>query len=52
MGEQMRKIMEAAGQAVPESKPILEVNMEHPLVAKLGAESNDEDAARLAGVTV
>ena len=50
MGEQMRKIMEAAGQAVPESKPILEVNMEHPLVSKLGAESNDEDAARLAGV--
>ena len=50
MGEQMRKIMEAAGQAVPESKPILEVNMEHPLVSKLSAESNEDAAARLAGV--
>jgi molecular chaperone HtpG len=50
MGEQMRKIMEAAGQAVPESKPILEVNMAHPLLSKLSAESDDEIAARLAGV--
>jgi molecular chaperone HtpG len=50
MGEQMRKIMEAAGQAVPESKPILEVNMEHPLVSKLSAERNEDAAARLAGV--
>ena len=36
MGEQMRKIMQAAGQAVPESKPILEINMQHPLVAQTG----------------
>jgi molecular chaperone HtpG len=50
MGEQMRKIMQAAGQAVPESKPILEINMQHPLVAKLQAESDDEAAKRLARV--
>ena len=50
MGEQMRKIMQAAGQAVPESKPILEINMEHPLVNKLSAESDDGSAAILAGV--
>ncbi|WP_261841220.1 molecular chaperone HtpG [Aliamphritea ceti] len=42
MGMQMRKIMEAAGQEVPESKPIFEVNPEHPLIAKLDQES-DED---------
>jgi molecular chaperone HtpG len=30
MGAQMRRIMEAAGQAVPDSKPILEVNPQHP----------------------
>lgn len=42
MGAQMRKIMEASGQAVPETKPIFEVNPEHPLVAKLDKES-DED---------
>ena len=50
MGEQMRKIMQAAGQAVPETKPILELNMEHPLVAKLADETEDENAGRLASV--
>ena len=50
MGEQMRKIMQAAGQAVPETKPILEINREHPLVTKLAAEKDDDNANRLAGV--
>ena len=50
MGEQMRKIMQAAGQSVPDSKPILEVNMRHPLVEKLEAEENDEKATVLAGL--
>lgn len=39
MGFQMRRIMEAAGQPMPEVKPILELNPEHGLVARLeGAE--------------
>ncbi|MET4694651.1 molecular chaperone HtpG [Endozoicomonas lisbonensis] len=42
MGAQMRRIMEAAGQAVPESKPIFEINPEHPLITRLDQES-DED---------
>ncbi len=42
MGSQMRKIMEASGQSVPETKPIFEVNPEHPLVAKLDNESDEE----------
>ena len=42
MGAQMRRIMEAAGQAVPESKPIFEINPEHPLITRLDHES-DED---------
>ena len=50
MGEQMRKIMQAAGQAVPESKPILEINMDHPLVSKLESESDKQAAKRLARV--
>jgi len=50
MGEQMRKIMQAAGQAVPESKPILEINMQHPLVARLTDEQDDTSAGRLAAV--
>ena len=35
MGLQMRKFMEAAGQEVPDSKPVLEVNLKHPLLARI-----------------
>ncbi|MGB5326017.1 MAG: molecular chaperone HtpG [Pseudomonadales bacterium] len=42
MGAQMRRIMEAAGQPLPETKPILELNPEHPLVQRLDQEA-DED---------
>jgi molecular chaperone HtpG len=42
MDAQMKKIMEAAGQNVPETKPSFEVNPEHPLVKKLNDEQNDE----------
>lgn len=42
MGAQMRKIMSASGQAVPETKPIFEVNPAHPLVQKLDKESDEE----------
>lgn len=42
MDAQMKKIMEAAGQKVPESKPTFEVNPEHPLVKKLNEEQSDE----------
>ena len=50
MGSQMRKIMEASGQAVPESKPIFEVNPEHPLVAKLDKEADEERFADLVSI--
>ncbi len=50
MGAQMRKIMEAAGQKVPESKPIFEINVEHPLVQRLEKESSDERFNELAAV--
>ncbi|OLO05357.1 MULTISPECIES: molecular chaperone HtpG [Salinicola] len=35
MGFQMRRMMEAAGQPLPEVKPILELNPDHALVARL-----------------
>lgn len=41
MSTQMIKLMEAAGQAVPESKPTFEINPEHPLVARLNDEQDD-----------
>jgi len=42
MGAQMRRIMEAAGQSLPESKPIFELNPEHPLIQKLDLEADEE----------
>jgi HSP90 family molecular chaperone len=36
-GLQMRRMMEAAGQALPPSLPVLEVNAAHPLLQKLAA---------------
>ncbi|GAB1258229.1 molecular chaperone HtpG [Aurantivibrio plasticivorans] len=50
MGLQMRKIMEAAGQAVPESKPTLELNPEHPLVTKLDQEPDEDRFKDLANI--
>jgi len=35
MGSQMRKILEAAGQKVPLSKPTLEINPKHALIRKI-----------------
>lgn len=42
MGLQMRRILEQAGQQLPESKPSLEINPEHPIVVKMDQESDDE----------
>ena len=50
MGAQMRRIMEAAGQAVPESKPIFELNPEHPLVQRLEQEASEDRFADLANI--
>src|SRR5690554_3098653 len=50
MGAQMKKIMEAAGQKVPDSKPIFEVNVDHPLVQRLESEKGDERFNELSAV--
>lgn len=50
MGAQMRRIMEAAGQPVPESKPILEVNPLHPLLQRLDTESDEDRFADLSAI--
>lgn len=50
MGAQMRRIMEAAGQEVPDSKPILEINPGHPLLARMDGESDEDRFADLASI--
>ena len=42
MGMQMRRLLEQAGQQVPEGKRIFELNPQHPLVARLKAEADEE----------
>ena len=42
LGLQMRQILEASGQKVPDSKPIFEFNPAHPLIEKLDKEQSDE----------
>jgi len=41
LNPQVRRMLEASGQELPESKPILEINVEHPLVARLSDEADD-----------
>jgi molecular chaperone HtpG len=50
MGAQMRRIMEAAGQEVPDNKPILEINPGHPLVSMLDQEPDEERFADLSSI--
>ncbi|MEE4184621.1 MAG: molecular chaperone HtpG [Gammaproteobacteria bacterium] len=48
MGQQMRRVLEASGQAVPDAKPIFEINPQHTLVQRLEGET---DAERFADLT-
>ncbi len=48
LGPQMRMMLEAAGQPVPESKPALEVNLSHPLLERLQGIQDDQDFAEMA----
>jgi molecular chaperone HtpG len=47
MGAHMERIMKAAGQDMPTSLPIFEVNAEHALIQRLKDESDDERFADL-----
>ena len=48
MSANLARVLKAVGQSAPESKPILEVNLEHPLVKRLESETQDDRFADLA----
>ena len=50
LGLQMRQILEASGQKVPETKPVFEFNPTHPLINKLDNEADTDRFAELAHV--
>jgi molecular chaperone HtpG len=50
MGMQMRRILESAGQEVPSSKRIFEINPEHPLIVRLDQEVDVDRFKSLSGL--
>lgn len=48
LNPQLRRMLEASGQALPDAKPVLEINIEHPLVSRL---ANETDEARFADLS-
>lgn len=50
LGLQMRKILEASGQKMPDSKPILEINPSHPLIERLEADTKEASFNDLAAL--
>ncbi len=52
LNPQVRRMLEASGQEVPESKPILEINVDHPLVVRLSGETDDERFDELSNIVL
>ena len=50
LSPQLRRMLEAAGQPLPEAKTVLEVNVGHPLVQRLAAETDEQRFASLSHV--
>ena len=52
LNPQLRRMLEASGQEIPESKPILEINVDHPLVGRLSEESDDDRFGELSHIVL
>ena len=50
MGGHMRRLMEAAGQKMPEAEVALEVNPNHPLIERLDSEQDEDRFSELAHI--
>ena len=45
-------MLEASGQELPETKPVLEINIDHPLVTRLSAETDDARFGELSHIVL
>jgi len=52
LAPQLRRMLEASGQSIPESKPVLEINIEHPLVKRLSAEADETRFSELSRIVL
>jgi molecular chaperone HtpG len=50
LNPQVRRMLEASGQALPETKPVLEINVDHPLVRRLSATADEQRFTAIAHV--
>ncbi len=49
---QLRRMLEASGQTLPAAKPVLEINVDHPLLKRLAAEGNDARFSVLSNIVL
>jgi len=52
LNPQVRRMLEVSGQSLPDAKPILEINIEHPLVTRLSDETDDSRFTALANIVL
>ena len=52
MNPQIRRMLEASGQQLPESRPVLEINVTHPLLLRLSKESDKQRFAALSEIVL
>ena len=52
LNPQLRRMLEASGQQLPASKPVLEINVSHPLVERLDRERDDDRFAALSNIVL
>ncbi len=52
LNPQIRRMLEASGQEIPETRPILEINVDHPLVTRLSGETDDERFDELSNIVL
>jgi molecular chaperone HtpG len=50
LSQSVKRMLEASGQSLPDTKPILEVNAGHPLLERLSGETDDERFGALANI--
>jgi len=52
LAPQLKRMLEASGQKLPDTKPVLEINVGHPLLSRLSAEADDTRFADLANIVL
>ena len=52
LSPQLKQMLAASGQELPDSKPVLELNVTHPLVERLNGETDDTRFAELSNIVL